>query len=137
MDIAEKAAYIKGLAEGLGVDATTKEGKVILAMLELLDDMVDSIADVEDGMDLLTEQLEIVGEELEELQEDVYGEDDYDADFDGELYEVTCPSCNETLCIDESMLDEGELPCPNCGEMLEFDLDGALEDMDCGCGHEH
>ena len=28
MTITEKAAYIKGLAEGLGLDDTTKEGKV-------------------------------------------------------------------------------------------------------------
>ncbi len=28
----EKAAYLKGLVDGLGIDETTKEGKVIKAM---------------------------------------------------------------------------------------------------------
>ena len=32
----EKAAYLRGLIEGLGIDETTKEGKVIKAMSELL-----------------------------------------------------------------------------------------------------
>lgn len=32
----EKAAYLKGLVEGLGIDENTKEGKVIKAMSELL-----------------------------------------------------------------------------------------------------
>ena len=32
----EKAAYLKGLIDGLGIDENTKEGKVIKAMSELL-----------------------------------------------------------------------------------------------------
>ena len=32
----EKAAYLKGLIDGLGIDESTKEGKVIKAMSELL-----------------------------------------------------------------------------------------------------
>ena len=28
MELKEKAAYLKGLVEGLGIDETTKEGKV-------------------------------------------------------------------------------------------------------------
>ena len=36
MDICEKIAYIKGLAEGLSVDGDSKEGKIILAIIDLL-----------------------------------------------------------------------------------------------------
>ena len=32
MELKEKAAYLKGLVEGLGIDETTREGKVIKAM---------------------------------------------------------------------------------------------------------
>ena len=35
----EKAAYLKGLIDGLGIDENTKEGKVIKAMSELLSEM--------------------------------------------------------------------------------------------------
>ena len=31
----EKAAYLKGLIDGLGIDENTKEGKVIKAMSEM------------------------------------------------------------------------------------------------------
>ena len=34
MDICEKIAYVKGLAEGLGVDDSTKEGKVLNAIID-------------------------------------------------------------------------------------------------------
>jgi len=36
MNLTEKSAYIKGLAEGLEFDKTTKEGKILAALLELV-----------------------------------------------------------------------------------------------------
>ena len=136
MEITEKVAYLKGLIEGLGVDNSTKEGKVILAIVDILDDIALTVTDLEDSADMLGEQLDALDEDVSELYEDVYGDDDDDEeDYDGELYEVTCPTCEEVICIDEDMLDEGEIACPNCGEKLEFDLDGVLDDCDCGCEH--
>ena len=45
----EKVAYIRGLAEGLELDDNKKEVKVLNAIIELLDDMAMSLADLEDG----------------------------------------------------------------------------------------
>lgn len=140
MEITEKVAYLKGLIEGLGIDNSTKEGKVFASIVDILDDMALTMSDLEDGVDMLSDQVDIIDDDLSELYEEVFDEeedddDDYDY-FDGEVYEVTCPACNETLCIDEDMLDEGEIDCPNCGETLEFDLDGTLEDCGCGCEGE-
>ena len=39
----EKAAYLKGLIDGLGIDETTKEGKVIKAMSELLGELAEAV----------------------------------------------------------------------------------------------
>ena len=39
------------------------------------------------------------------------------------------PPARETIYFDESVLEDGEVICPNCGEKLEFDLNG-LEDED-------
>ena len=33
----EKVAYLKGLAEGLGVNAETEQGKLMLAMIDTLE----------------------------------------------------------------------------------------------------
>ena len=68
-------------------------------------------------------------------------EDDCDCDFDDEVfYEVTCGKCGETICIDEDTLLEGEIICPVCSEVLEFDfsdLDCCCgDDCDCGCTHD-
>lgn len=131
MTITERVAYLKGLIEGLGIDETQKEGKVIKVMAEILDDLAFSVADIEDGITELGEQVEAIDEDLNTLEEEYYSEfDDDDDDFDdNEQFEVECPACGETLCIDEDMLELGEMDCPNCGERLEFDFD----ECDCGC----
>ena len=36
MELSKKAAYLQGLVDGLGVDESTKEGKIIRAMLSLI-----------------------------------------------------------------------------------------------------
>jgi len=138
MEITEKVAYLKGLMDGLEIDKSTKEGKVLTAIVDILDDVTSSVSDLETGMDMVTHQVDLLDEDLQEMQEDLYGEDEDgcgcgcedDDYFDGELYEVTCPKCGDTVCVDEDMLDEGEIGCPGCGETLEFDLDGILDELD-------
>ena len=140
MTVTEKVSYLKGLAEGLGIDETEKNGKIIKAIIDVLDDMAFTVADLEDGFDELVEQVDAIDEDLGSLEDDFYeDEDDYDDEDEDEeldedeLYEVTCPSCGDTICVTEDMLDEGSVNCPNCGELLEFDF----EDDDCGCDHDH
>ena len=51
-------------------------------------------------------------------------EDEFDFDEDDdELYEITCPTCGDTILLDEGMIEEGSMNCPNCNELLEFDYD--------------
>ena len=133
MDMNEKLAYLKGLADGLDVDKTSKEGKLFMASLDLLDDVVLAITEMSEGFEHMGESIEAIEEDLDEVLEDIYsdGEDD-EYDFEGELYEVTCPGCQDKVCVDEDMLDEGEIACPGCGNPLEFDLDGVLGDEELG-----
>lgn len=137
MNISEKVAYLKGLMSGLSFDESTKEAKMFQAIIDALDDIAMSMTDLEENQGELEELVSIIDEDLGELEDDFYGfddeeDDDDEYDDDDELYEVVCPTCHDTICLDESMLDEGEIQCPNCGENLEFDLD----DLECGCGCE-
>ncbi len=123
MTITEKVAYLKGLMEGLGLDKTTKEGKVIDAMADILEDLALTVADNCD-------QIDAIDEDLESLEEYVYEDLDFDKDDYDDLfgdsddeegeYEFECPNCHEVVFIDESVFDEGkEIECPNCGAKLE------------------
>lgn len=143
MDICEKIAYIKGLAEGLSLDETTKEGKILTAIIDLLGDITEEICDIEDGCDELLEQIDAVDEDLASLEDIIYEDDEDDCDCDcdcdcedDEVYEIECPACNDVIYLDADMLAEEGMVCPNCGTDLEFDFDGCDCDCDCDCGCE-
>ena len=121
MEISEKVAYLKGLAEGLALDETTKEGKLIAAIIDVLDDMAKEFADVEDEIVDLEDGLDAVSDDLSDVEEALYELDD-DEDEDDECFITTCPECEEEVVFDEDTLEAGEVICPNCGAKLEFDL---------------
>ena len=128
MGISEKVAYLKGLAEGLNLDESTKEGKLLLAILDVLDDMAEEFADIEDEIVDLEDGLDAVSDDLNDVEEFLYetsddeDEEDDDDDDDDEYFVTTCPECEEEVIFDESVLEDGEVICPNCGAKLEFDL---------------
>ena len=126
MTLTEKAAYLKGLVEGLSLDQDKPETKIINAMMDVIDDLTLTVSDLDDSLTLISEQVDAVDEDLDELESYVYEEDDdddYDDDDCCEYYEVKCPACGEEINIDESILEEGSIECPACGETLEFDFD--------------
>ena len=139
MEITEKVAYLKGLAEGMELNAEKKEGKLLLAIIDVLEDIALELSDIEDAQEELGEGLDAVSDDLEDVEDLLYGEDDEDDEPEYELddlgededcYATTCPTCEETIYFDESVLEDGEVICPNCGERLEFDLESLEEDED-------
>jgi len=139
MTVSEKAAYLKGLAEGLEIDNATKEGKLLLALVEAFGDVASDLESLETFTEELSEQVDAIDEDLDTLESEYYDDDDCDCDCcdDGdEFYEVTCPNCNEEFDVDEETLLDGTIECPNCGEKLEFDLDEDDCGCDCCCDHE-
>lgn len=136
MEITEKVAYLKGLAEGLGLDKEGKEGKIIAAMIDILDDIALELEDLGDGLEEVCDGLDAVSEDLEDVEDIVYDEFDEDEDEEEECYATTCPNCEETVFFDEDVLNDGEVLCPNCGEKLEFDLGDLEEDGEDGGDEE-
>ena len=133
MNLVEKAAYLKGLAEGLGMDAQSKEGRLWAALNDLLADMAQEIEDLREADDRLDDALdELAGElsyleelscDLEKLDDEDDGDNEEDdAEYDGVVYDATCPVCGEEISFDEETLESGSIRCPKCGELLEFDL---------------
>ena len=72
MTITEKVSYLKGLCEGVGISDETKEGRIIKAMIDVLDDMALTISDMEDGFAEVCEQVDAIDEDLGSLDEDYY-----------------------------------------------------------------
>lgn len=146
MTLIEKVAYIKGMLEMADLEES-KETKLIKAIVDVLDDVALSVEDLEDGTAELCEQVDTIDEDLSSLEDDFYGDDedechchDEDEDDDEDYYEMECPACHDKIYIDEGMLEEGGIACPNCGTDLEFDFDtddeDACDDEECDCHND-
>lgn len=151
MTVVEKAAYLKGLVEGLGVEPDSRDGKLWGALTELLSQMAHEIEDLQESDNDYADALDEIAEELSYLEEitcdldtpenfeDLDDEDGYD-DFDEEdgcggecgscggcgdyaEYELHCPNCGGPIVVNEEVFEEGEMVCPNCGANIVFDMD--------------
>ena len=127
MELTNKAMYIKGLADGLGLDAASKEGKVIAALLELVNEMAGTIEEMQSKMRDLEDYVEELDEDLGDVEEVLVGDGDEDEDEDDDGFcngdfEVVCPSCGDVINFDSS-IDPENLRCPNCGQKFECIVD--------------
>lgn len=132
MNICEKVSYVKGLAEGMKLDGSTNEGKVLLAILDVLNDIAYQLEEMDADLNDMAEVVGDLEESVGDLEEDIYGDDEHDHHCgcgceDEDMYEITCPKCENSIVMDFDVIASGEARCPNCGELLEFELDG-LED---------
>ena len=135
MEISEKVAYLKGLAEGLNLDTDSKEGKLIAAIIDVLDDMAEKFADIEDELCDVEDGLDAVSDDLSDVEETLYfalddedeDEDEDDEDYDG--YETECPVCGKTVYFTDED-DPEDVVCPSCGEHFSCVCDGNCSD--CG-----
>ena len=142
MTASEKVAYLKGLAEGLGIKDSTNEGKLTLAIIDVLESMADDIEAVEAHAADLSDSINDISEDMEYLEDMCIGDlvedddDDYDDDDEGcsgcsgccggddeQEYEVTCPKCGETITVYEEDIEFGSIRCPKCDSELEFETD--------------
>lgn len=121
MTISEKVSYIKGLAEGLGLDENNKTDKILKSIIDVLDDMAAELACAEDDILDLSDTVDEIDEDLGELEDYVYDEEDIANDDD--FYQVTCPKCGTEIYLDEDTLAEESIACPECGTDLEFEFD--------------
>ena len=179
MTTSEKVAYLKGLADGLGLDKDNKQDKLLAAIIDVLEAVALDIEDLEENALDLGEEIDAISDDLASVEEIVYEEDGYEddecccGDYEDEcccgedhhhhddgcccgedhhhhddgcccgedhhhedgcccgghhhddpvFYEVTCPACEKTITVDEDVLALGKIECPNCGEVLEFDME--------------
>ena len=142
MTTSEKVAYLKGLAEGMGIQEDAPQGKLFKVIIDILEDLALDLADTKDSVVDLNDSVEAVSEELTELQDDFYespcawcegcdededeeDEDEDDGEFDDDedeivFYSVECPGCGFRLTLDEDSLDLGTFECPECGEVIDL-----------------
>ena len=111
MGISEKVAYLKGLMEGMNLNADSNEGKLFLAIADVLDEIALEVEDLTDEVMELGDGLDVISDDLSDVEDVVFDEDDYEElddededDEEEECYATTCPECEEEIFFDDSVL---------------------------------
>jgi hypothetical protein len=150
MTISEKVAYLKGLSEGMKLDTSSDQGKLFSVVIEILEDVAADLEDLNDNALDLGEEIDELSDDLAALEDIVYEDEEAECEDDDEedsedddgccccceddaeplFFEVKCPTCSNEISVDEDVLAQGPISCPNCGEKLEFDFDEDDEDAE-------
>lgn len=122
-----RVSYLNGLIEGLDIDKSTKEGRIITEIVSILKDMADEIKVLKSTQEDMEEYVDAMDDDLNKLENEFYDED-YD-DYDEDFIDVKCPQCGETVYVDSDIIDDKDaITCPNCNHSID------LAQMDtCSC----
>ena len=145
-NITDRTAYLRGLAEGMKLDREVNEQRLILEMLDVMDEMSHQLADVNDSVDELNEYVEDIDNDLSDMEDVFFGDDDCDCDCDCDCgceddgededeeedddedddqeLSFDCPNCGHTVMIRASDIDFDESPvCQHCGQPFFVDVE--------------
>ena len=145
MTVTEKAAYLKGLMEGMKLDKESDHGKLFAAIADLLEDLSLSVADLEDETSAMREYIDELDTDMSALESAVYdGEEEDEDDVDDEhdcvncdeeecVVSLKCPACGEEIFIEACELEDCEqLECPACGQMLDVVCEERIDEDEDG-----
>jgi frataxin-like iron-binding protein CyaY len=140
--INEKVAYTKGLVDGLELDQASNEGKVLVQVLDILEDIVDALDGITEAQEELEEYVEMVDDDLSDLEEFILDEDfdgDEDFEFDEEdYYEIICPECGNIYITEFESFENNTVACPDCGApfKLNEEVASCCGEDGCDCHQE-
>ncbi|NLZ38866.1 MAG: AraC family transcriptional regulator [Firmicutes bacterium] len=143
-DLISRVAYLRGLAAGLGIEESSREGKLFTEIIDVIDALAEAITELEEDYAELADYTEAIDEDLNELEDDFYedyvddedydDDDDYDIELeDDDMFSVECPECHEIVYIDDDMLEDDdvvEILCPNCERVVFVNDEKSFADFD-------
>ncbi len=139
----ERVSYLKGLAEGMQINETTNEGKLLKAIIDVMEDVALSVEDIEEIQDELSMQVDTIDEDLGEIEKIILGDDgcgcgcgdhddecDDDEDEDGGSVLIQCPHCKEEVELNLDDIDDenSTVKCPVCDKEIEIEWDCSCDD---------
>lgn len=140
----KKVAFLRGMAEGMDLKADSAQNKLMLKLLEALDEMAGEIDDLKARQDKLEQLIDEIDSNLGDVEEALFPDEDqeggcncghhghaHDGDEDDEdeededdgesmdFIEYECPHCHTGVYYDQEAFDlEEEHLCPQCGKEL-------------------
>ena len=128
--LTDRISYLKGMAAGMKLNMDKDSNKLMLEMLTVMGEMAEEMAAMTEAHNDLNEYVESIDDDLAELEETLFGEDEMDGE-DEDFAEG-----------DEEDEDEGEddlivYACPHCGHEIEFHASDVDFDEDYLCPECH
>ena len=127
-EVSKKVAYLKGMAEGMDLNEDTLQNRLILRMLEALEEISEELEAIEARQDEAEQYIDELDSDLGDVEEFLFADEDeeedeeYDEEDDGEgidFIEYECPHCKTSVYYDQEAFDlEEEHLCPECGKEL-------------------
>ncbi|MFL0246705.1 CD1247 N-terminal domain-containing protein [Candidatus Clostridium stratigraminis] len=121
-----RVSFLSGMIEGMAIDKTKNEGKIITEITSILKDMADEIEFLKEAQNEMEDYVDTIDEDLSDLEEEFYYDEDeddcYDEDDCENYIDIECPHCGETVYIDTDICNcNEEISCPNCHKEIPLD----------------
>ena len=122
MDLNAKAAYIRGLMTGMEFDPNSKNGRIISAMMDLLEEMAATVTEHDNALDQVYDELDAMDEDMDDLTSALFDLDEDEEEDDDAEYEVTCPNCGAAFDIELAPEEEEDEPAkPDTATEIKID----------------
>ena len=115
-EIYEKIEAMKNIISSIE-DEKYKE--VFNSFGEIIMELSDKVNEVNRRQEYLEENIEYIGDDLTDIQEELFEEVSFDdlADIEEEYIEINCKKCSKPLFVEKQAIDSNDnIPCPFCGE---------------------
>ena len=109
-ELTNRAAYLKGLADGMKLDKEKDEAKLLSAIIDFLGDVAEEIQALDDEQGFIADVIDDIEEDIDTICDEIF--DEYDEDWE-------CTECGALLHRDYG---EDEY------SIVEDDFDGDEED---------
>ena len=122
--LTDRISYLKGMAAGMKLNMDKDSNKLMLEMLTVMGEMAEEMAAMTEAHNDLNEYVESIDDDLSELEETLFGEDEMDGE-DGDLDDED----------DEEDMEDDLIvyACPHCGHEIEFHASDVDFDEDYLC----
>ena len=149
MDLKEKASYIKGLFEGSKLNLDDDKNKIFGLSVDLLQEIAEKVQKLDKISYENTVLIDEIDEDLANIERDFHKirtnldtkqtnhmkncdcnandsqdqqslQEEEDEYIEENKYEVSCPSCNRVVELNDEIFEKDDIFCPECGERLNF-----------------
>lgn len=132
--LSDKVSYLRGLAEGMKLDESSNEGKLLAQIISVLGDISAKIDALDEAFDELSDYVECIDDDLEALELSADDDDDDDDDFDDDAFEGFDDDDDDDDDMDFELGDDDDdddddafgmyagCLCSECGGMFSVDV---------------